>query len=188
MKGKWKDTFFQKYGIWLLLGLRIYMNTAILLIGGNLGDRVANLQKAIGHIAATAGAVIKTSALYQTAPWGSVDQPDYLNQGVEIQTSMDALTLLHTLLDIERQIGRIRQEKWGARVIDIDLIFFNDEVISLPELKLPHPRMHLRQFVLVPLTEIVPGYMHPLLHKTVRQLQQECPDDLSAVKLSTQSH
>lgn len=163
------------------------MNTAILLIGGNLGDRVANLQNAVALIGASAGAVVKTSALYQTAPWGSVDQPDYLNQAVEIQTSMDALTLLHTLLDIERRIGRIRQEKWGARVIDIDLIFFNDEILSLPELKLPHPRMHLRQFVLVPLTEIVPDYQHPVLHKTVRQLQQECSDDLSAVKLSTQN-
>ncbi|WP_078671372.1 2-amino-4-hydroxy-6-hydroxymethyldihydropteridine diphosphokinase [Chitinophaga eiseniae] len=163
------------------------MNTAILLIGGNLGDRVANLQQAVALIGASAGEVLKTSALYQTAPWGSVDQPDYLNQGIEIQTSMDALTLLHTLLDIERRIGRIRQEKWGARVIDIDLIFFNDEILSLPELKLPHPRMHLRQFVLVPLAEIVPDYLHPVLHKTVRQLQQDCPDDLSAVKLSTQS-
>ncbi|WP_212003146.1 2-amino-4-hydroxy-6-hydroxymethyldihydropteridine diphosphokinase [Chitinophaga sp. HK235] len=161
------------------------MNTAILLIGGNLGDRIANLQKAIQYIAAEAGEVIKTSALYQTAPWGSVDQPDYLNQGLEIHTTLDALTLLHTLLGIERRIGRIRQEKWGARVIDIDLIFFNSEIVSLPELKLPHPRMHLRQFVLVPLNEIVPDYLHPVLHKTVRQLQQECPDDLSALKLNT---
>lgn len=160
--------------------LEIYMNTAILLIGGNLGNRTGNLQKAVQLIAATAGEVIQTSALYQTAPWGAVDQPDYLNQGVEIRTSLDALTLLHTLLEIERKIGRIRQEKWGARVIDIDLIFFNDSIHSLPELKVPHPRMHLRQFVLVPLLEIIPDYMHPVLHKTVRELAATCPDTLPA--------
>ncbi|WP_142682941.1 2-amino-4-hydroxy-6-hydroxymethyldihydropteridine diphosphokinase [Chitinophaga polysaccharea] len=156
------------------------MNTAILLIGGNLGDRTGNLQKAVQLIAQTAGEVVQTSALYQTAPWGAVDQPDYLNQGVEIRTSLDALTLLHTLLEIERKIGRIRQEKWGARVIDIDLIFFNDSIHSLPELKVPHPRMHLRQFVLVPLMEIIPDYMHPVLHKTVRELAASCPDTLPA--------
>ncbi|WP_209861196.1 2-amino-4-hydroxy-6-hydroxymethyldihydropteridine diphosphokinase [Chitinophaga sp. OAE865] len=156
------------------------MNTAILLIGGNLGDRTGNLQKAVQLIAQTAGEVVQTSALYQTAPWGAVDQPDYLNQGVEIRTPLDALTLLHTLLEIERKIGRIRQEKWGARVIDIDLIFFNDSIHSLPELKIPHPRMHLRQFVLVPLMEIIPDYMHPVLHKTVRELAASCPDTLPA--------
>ncbi|WP_089895356.1 2-amino-4-hydroxy-6-hydroxymethyldihydropteridine diphosphokinase [Chitinophaga arvensicola] len=154
------------------------MNTAILLIGGNLGDRTGNLQKAVQLIAENAGEVLQTSALYQTAPWGAVDQPDYLNQGVEIRTSLDALTLLHTLLEIERKIGRIRQEKWGSRVIDIDLIFFNGEVHSLAELKVPHPRMHLRQFVLVPLLEIVPDYVHPVLHKTVRELAASTPDTL----------
>ncbi|NLR58747.1 2-amino-4-hydroxy-6-hydroxymethyldihydropteridine diphosphokinase [Chitinophaga polysaccharea] len=156
------------------------MNTAILLIGGNLGDRTGNLQQAVHLIQETAGEVVKTSALYQTAPWGAVDQPDYLNQGLEIRTNMDALTLLHTLLEIERKIGRIRQQKWGSRVIDIDLIFFNDSVISLPELKVPHPRMQLRQFVLVPLLEIVPDYVHPGLHQTVRELAASCTDTLPA--------
>jgi len=160
------------------LSPEIYMNTAILLIGGNLGDRTSNLEKAVQLITETAGEVVRTSALYQTAPWGAVDQPDYLNQGVEIRTAMDALTLLHTLLEIERKIGRIRQEKWGSRVIDIDLIFFNDSIINLPELRLPHPRMQLRQFVLVPLLEIVPDYVHPVLHKTVKELAESCPDTL----------
>ncbi|MCW3464093.1 2-amino-4-hydroxy-6-hydroxymethyldihydropteridine diphosphokinase [Chitinophaga nivalis] len=159
------------------------MNTAILLIGGNLGDRTANLQQAVAALAETAGEIIKVSALYQTAPWGVVDQPDYLNQGVVLHTQMDALTLLHTLLETERKIGRTRQEKWGSRIIDIDMIFFNDEVISLPALKIPHPRMHLRQFVLVPLAEIIPDYMHPVLHKTVSELQRSCQDLLPAERL-----
>lgn len=158
--------------------LEIYMNTAILLIGGNLGDRSRNLQKAVELIAATAGEILKISALYQTAPWGAVEQPDYLNQAIELRTSLDALTLLHTLLEIERKIGRIRQEKWGSRVIDIDLIFYGDSIISLPDLKVPHPQMQFRQFVLVPLLEIIPGYMHPALHKTVRELAAICPDEL----------
>jgi 2-amino-4-hydroxy-6-hydroxymethyldihydropteridine diphosphokinase len=152
------------------------MNTAILLIGGNLGDRTGNLRKAAELIAESAGEIIQISALYQTAPWGHVEQPDYLNQGLEIHTELDALTLLHTLLEIERTIGRVRQEKWGARVIDIDLIFFNDSIMNLPELKLPHPRMHLRQFVLVPLNEIVPNYVHPVLQQTVSYLAAHCED------------
>ncbi|MFB6454878.1 2-amino-4-hydroxy-6-hydroxymethyldihydropteridine diphosphokinase [Chitinophaga sp. Hz27] len=159
------------------------MNTAILLIGGNLGDPEINLAKAVQLINEQAGQVVKQSALYQTAPWGVVDQPDYLNQALVINTMQDGLTLLHTLLDIERTIGRVRQEKWGSRVIDIDMIFFNDEIISFPELKIPHPRMHLRQFVLVPLQEIIPNHVHPVLHKTVSELLLSCPDDLPANKL-----
>ncbi|HVI47761.1 MAG TPA: 2-amino-4-hydroxy-6-hydroxymethyldihydropteridine diphosphokinase [Chitinophaga sp.] len=159
------------------------MNTAILLIGGNLGDRTGNLRKAAELIAENAGRIEKISSLYQTAPWGSVDQPDYLNQGIQISTDMHTLTLLHTLLEIERKIGRIRQEKWGSRVIDVDMIFFNDEVISLPELRIPHPRMQLRQFVLVPLMEIIPDFVHPVLHKTVRELQASCEDHLPAIKI-----
>lgn len=164
------------------MGFEIYMNTAILLIGGNLGDRTGNLEKAVQLINETAGEVVNTSSLYQTAPWGAVDQPDYLNQAVAIRTTMDALTLLHTLLEIERKIGRIRQEKWGSRVIDIDLIFFNDSILSLPELKIPHPQMQLRQFVLVPLNEIVPDYVHPVLHKTVQELADICPDTLPVTR------
>lgn len=160
----------------------IYMNTAILLIGGNLGDREANLAKAVQLIGKIAE-VKKVSALYQTAPWGSVDQPDYLNQALLISTPLDALTLLHTLLDIERQIGRIRQEKWGSRVIDIDMIFFNSDVISLPELKIPHPRLHLRNFVLIPLQEIVPDHMHPVFRKTVQELADASIDQLPVTKL-----
>ncbi|WP_106529207.1 2-amino-4-hydroxy-6-hydroxymethyldihydropteridine diphosphokinase [Chitinophaga niastensis] len=158
------------------------MNTAILLIGGNLGDRTGNLHQAVQLIAATAGKIGKISALYQTAPWGAVDQPDYLNQALQLHTELDALTLLHTLLEIERKIGRIRQEKWGSRLIDIDLIFFNEEIISLPELKIPHPQMQFRQFVLVPLQEIIPDFVHPVLLKTINELHSICPDDLPVIR------
>ncbi|ASZ12076.1 2-amino-4-hydroxy-6-hydroxymethyldihydropteridine diphosphokinase [Chitinophaga pendula] len=164
------------------------MNTAILLIGGNLGDRVANLQEAVSRIDRIAGKVVKTSALYETAPWGNVQQPDYLNQALEVETSLDALPLLRTLLEIETEIGRIRRQKWGARVIDIDMIFFNQEVIDLPELKVPHPRMAARQFVLVPLQEIIPHWVHPVLQEDITTLLAQCPDELPAKKLDIQAH
>jgi len=161
------------------------MNTAILLIGGNLGNRTQHLQQAVQLIDQQAGKVIKASALYETAPWGNVQQPDYLNQALQISTSLEPLPLLHTLLKIERDIGRIRQEKWGARVIDIDIIFYNDQVISLPELKLPHPRMQLRQFVLVPLNEILPDWEHPVLHQPVHALLASCKDENPVRRLAS---
>ncbi|WP_298737620.1 2-amino-4-hydroxy-6-hydroxymethyldihydropteridine diphosphokinase [uncultured Chitinophaga sp.] len=159
------------------------MNTAILLIGGNLGNRTENLQLAVQSIHQQAGKVIKASALYETAPWGNVQQPDYLNQALQIETSLPPLDLLHTTMNIERTIGRIRQEKWGARVIDIDIIFYNNEVISLPELKLPHPRMQYRRFVLAPLNEIVPELVHPVLKQDIRTLLAECKDELPVKKV-----
>lgn len=162
------------------------MNKAILLIGGNLGNRTAHLREAVQQINRQAGKVEMTSALYETAPWGQVQQPDYLNQALLVSTDMDPLTLLHTILEIERHIGRIRQEKWGARVIDIDIIFYNDAIISLPELKIPHPQLQNRQFVLVPLQEILPDWQHPVLHKTVRELLALCTDELTAKKMEGQ--
>jgi 2-amino-4-hydroxy-6-hydroxymethyldihydropteridine diphosphokinase len=160
------------------------MNTAILLIGGNLGNRPENLRQATQLIHQQAGPVMRMSALYETAPWGNVTQPDYLNQALQISTQLEPLPLLHTLMSIERSIGRIRQQKWGARVIDIDMIFYDQVVLSLPELKLPHPRMQYRRFVLVPLNEIAPDWMHPVLHQDVRTLLQECKDELPAVKFN----
>jgi len=158
------------------------MNKAILLIGGNLGDRTGHLQQAVAQIDKQAGRVEKISSLYETAAWGDVEQPDYLNQALLVSTEMDARTLLHTVLDIEHQIGRIRRQKWGARVIDIDIIFFNDEVINEPDLKIPHPQMPFRQFVLVPLQEILPEWQHPVLHQSVSTLLNHCTDKLPARK------
>lgn len=164
------------------------MNKAILLIGGNLGDRIETLQQAVMQIDKRAGRVEKKSGLYETAAWGHVQQPDYLNQALEIATALDAQTLLETVLDIERQLGRVRQQKWGARVIDIDIIFYNDAVIDTPSLKVPHPQMAFRQFVLVPMAEIVPNWIHPVLNKPVSALLAECPDTLPAQKHRLQEH
>ncbi|MGX5816965.1 2-amino-4-hydroxy-6-hydroxymethyldihydropteridine diphosphokinase [Chitinophaga lutea] len=164
------------------------MNTAILLIGGNMGDRVRHLQEAVALIGRKAGKVTMESALYETAPWGGVDQPDYLNQALKIETPLQAPALLELLLSIEREIGRIRRTKWGARVIDIDLLFYNNEVITLPQLKIPHPQLQNRRFVLEPLNEIVPGWMHPILQLTVAQLLEACPDPLPVHKFADAAH
>ena len=158
------------------------MNKAILLIGGNLGDRTDHLKQAVEQISMLVGKVENISALYETAAWGVVEQPDYLNQGLVVSTELDAITLLHTVLEIERNIGRIRQQKWGARVIDIDIIFYNNDIINLPELKIPHPQLQFRQFVLIPLQEIIPEWQHPILHKTIDTLLTQCTDPLPAKK------
>lgn len=158
------------------------MNTAILLIGGNLGNRSQNLRQAITLLGSTAGTVVQTSSLYETAPWGGVKQPNYLNQALVIQTRLTAPALLEVMMDIEKQIGRVRKEKWGSRVIDIDMIFFNAEVINLPQLKVPHPQMANRLFVLVPLCEIMPDFIHPVLQQPLSHLLQICPDHLPVHK------
>jgi 2-amino-4-hydroxy-6-hydroxymethyldihydropteridine diphosphokinase len=158
------------------------MNKAILLIGGNLGDRTGHLQQAVEQINKQVGKVEKISALYETAAWGHVEQPDYLNQALLVSTGMDARTLLQTVLAIEHNIGRIRRQKWGARVIDIDIIFYNDAIINESDLKIPHPQMQFRQFVLVPLKEIIPDWQHPVLHQSVSTLLENCTDTLPAIK------
>ncbi|ACU63261.1 2-amino-4-hydroxy-6-hydroxymethyldihydropteridine diphosphokinase [Chitinophaga pinensis] len=158
------------------------MNKAILLIGGNLGDRTGHLREAVEQIDKQVGRVEKQSSLYETAAWGVAGQPDYLNQALLVSTEMDARTLLNTVLAIEHNIGRVRRQKWGARVIDIDVIFFNDAVINEPDLKIPHPQMQFRQFVLVPLMEILPDWEHPVLHQSVSTLLANCTDQLPASK------
>jgi len=165
-----------------------YMNTAILLIGGNMGDRPKFLQQAASLIAARAGHILRESTMYETAPWGDVQQPDYLNQALVVETTMEAPLLLDVLLEIEKEIGRVRRQKWGSRVIDIDMIFFNNEVITLPQLKVPHPQMQNRRFVLAPLQEIIPQWVHPILQLTVEQLLEACPDPLPALKYAVPLH
>ncbi|MFC4211142.1 2-amino-4-hydroxy-6-hydroxymethyldihydropteridine diphosphokinase [Pedobacter lithocola] len=157
---------------------------AYLLLGGNLGDRQKNLQLAIELLEKEAGEVLSVSSIYETAAWGKEDQPDFLNQAVEISTKFNALQLLNIALEIELKLGRIRKEKWGERLIDIDLILFGNEVINIEgKLQIPHPQMQNRGFVMKPLAEIAPNVKHPILGKTILEIAENILDDLDVVKL-----
>jgi 2-amino-4-hydroxy-6-hydroxymethyldihydropteridine diphosphokinase len=160
------------------------MNTAYIIIGGNLGDRKHNLQHAIHTIKEKAGIVNKLSSIYETEPWGVLGQPDYYNQVIELGTHLDAVTLMNTLQTIETEMGRQRTTKYNSRNIDIDILFFNNDIIHTGHLQIPHPRLHLRKFVLIPLAEIAPEYIHPVLNKSIRQLIAECIDKAEVKKIA----
>jgi 2-amino-4-hydroxy-6-hydroxymethyldihydropteridine diphosphokinase len=160
------------------------MNLAYLITGGNLGDRVANLETSIRHLEINAGRLLQASAIYQTAAWGMEDQPDFLNQVLLLQTSLAPTDLLQSMLQIERQMGRIREAKYGPRTIDIDLLLYNQVVMNEPHLTLPHPRFHLRRFALQPLADLAPSLLHPVLHQTIGHLLLHCADPLNVKKYS----
>lgn len=160
------------------------MNKAYLSLGSNEGDREQWLQQALALIGSRCGTVVKTSPIYQTAAWGNNDQPDFLNMVLQLETTMNELQLLNAILDIEISLGRRRTVKWGPRTIDIDLLFYNDEVIHVPGLTVPHPFIHERRFILAPLADIAPQHVHPILHKTIAQLLTECKDDLEVHRLN----
>ena len=154
------------------------MNISFLLIGGNDGDRAVNLAKALENLEQSGCRILRRSSLYETAPWGKTDQNDFLNQAVQVQTSLDAHALIKTLLEIEEKMGRKRLEKYGSRIIDIDILFFNDDIIHSPGLIIPHPEIQNRRFVLAPMEEIAPDRIHPVLHRSIRELLAVCPDQL----------
>lgn len=156
------------------------MNEAYLILGSNVGNRLNNLKVASELIEIQTGIIKKKSAIYSTQAWGYEDQPDFLNQALLINTLLDAPTLLTKLLDIEKKLGRVRKinEVWMQRTIDIDILFFNAEIINIPDLTIPHPHLQNRKFVLTPLVEIANNYIHPILNKSIQTLMQECTDKL----------
>lgn len=154
------------------------INNAYLLTGGNMGDRKSTLAKALAQIEAYCGPVIKASSLYETAAWGKNDQPLFLNQALQIETTFNARQLLRHVLAIEKNIGRVREERYGPRIIDIDILLFNQEIHNYPLLKLPHPELVNRRFALTPLAEIAPALLHPVYNKTIAALLADCTDEL----------
>jgi len=149
-----------------------------LLLGGNLGDRILYLQQARASIAAQVGPITCNSKLYETAAWGKTDQPPFLNQVLEVQTALTPEQVLQSINAIEQELGRVRQEHWGSRVIDIDILFYDNLVLQTQRLTIPHPQLHLRRFTLMPLAEIAPDLVHPVLGKSIKELLEECEDDL----------
>ncbi|MGN8055844.1 2-amino-4-hydroxy-6-hydroxymethyldihydropteridine diphosphokinase [Pedobacter sp. 22163] len=168
----------------MMLNKALEYSTAYLLLGGNLGDREGNLKKAIELLNDKIGNVIAISSLYETAAWGKTDQPAFLNQAVSLQTRLTALEVLERALSIEQELGRVRKDKWGERLIDIDLILFGDEIINIPDkLQVPHPHMQDRKFVMEPLAEIAPGVIHPLMGETMLDICRNITDPLEVKKL-----
>ena len=148
-----------------------------LLLGSNMGDKRQQLTTAIDKISIE-NKIITKSAIYETSAWGNTNQPSFYNQVIRINTSLNPQELLAHLLSIELQMGRIRKEKWGQRVIDIDIIYYNDQIISSHQLSIPHPEIQNRKFTLIPLVEIAPRFEHPLLKKNQKELLGLCKDTL----------
>ncbi len=153
------------------------MNLAYLLIGGNIGDRLANLETARNRIEAKCGPIQNLSAIYETEAWGLKDQAAFYNQALAITTALSPAHLLETILEIEVSMGRKRLIPLGPRNIDIDIIYFNQEIIETDGLIIPHPRLSERNFVLAPLVEIAADFEHPVLKKSNSQLYQACKDN-----------
>lgn len=156
------------------------INKAFLCLGGNIGNRLGYIHEAIDAISKKIGCVCNQSTIYETEAWGTENQQSYLNVCIEIDTSLSAKELIVKLLKIEQELGRVRIEnhQYHARTIDIDILFFNDEIIHNENLIIPHPRLHLRKFVLTPLKDIAGLLLHPILKKTITNLLTECPDSL----------
>lgn len=146
-------------------------------IGSNLGDALENCKRAIQDIAADGrNHLLKCSPFYRTEPVGKKDQAWFINGVIAVETSLGLREFLDFLLDIERKMGRERGERWGPRVIDLDILFFGDKVLNEDGLQVPHPRLHERRFVLVPLNDIASQLEHPLLAKTISQIISELPE------------
>ena len=144
-------------------------------IGSNIGNRQENCREAVRQLGLRGVKVVKQSSMIETEPWGVADQPRFINMAVEAETDYAPETLFTALKEIEAAMGRTEAVRWGPRVIDLDILFYDDMVLDTPELKIPHPYLHERDFVLIPLAEIAPEKIHPVLQKSVRRLCSDLP-------------
>lgn len=152
------------------------MHICYLSLGSNLGKKQANLELALAEIKKDVGEVSRISSIYETEAWGVVNQDNYFNIIAEVKTLLLPLDLISKILAIETRMGRIRDKKWESRIIDIDIIFYENYLITTDNLTIPHPFLEKRNFVLEPLTELSPEFIHPRLRKSIFQLSAECTD------------
>jgi 2-amino-4-hydroxy-6-hydroxymethyldihydropteridine diphosphokinase len=159
------------------------MNTIYLLLGSNMGNSNEQLLLAQKNIEDCIGKITLSSSLYSTAPWGNTNQADFLNQVLIVETPLTAVKVLKSVLAIEKKMGRVRTIKNAPRIIDIDILFFNNDIIKTKNLTVPHPEIQNRRFVLTPIAELTPNFIHPVLKKTIQQLLIECKDELNVQKI-----
>lgn len=155
------------------------MNTAYLLLGANIGNPVQQLQDARAEITDRIGPITQASNLYESEAWGVEDQPIFLNQVIQVETEHTVQRVLQDIMKIEILLGRIRGQRWGSRIIDIDILYFNSEIVHEEDLQVPHPYIQERNFTLIPLVEIAADYIHPIFKKSNTELLQESTDPLN---------
>lgn len=160
------------------------MNIVYILTGGNLGNRLLNMKQAESYLQNEIGEIIKSSMMYETAAWGNNNQPDFYNQVHIIKTNLSAQHVMQSVLVIEEKMGRVRTFKNAARIIDIDILFFNNDIINIANLVVPHPEIANRRFVLEPLNELSPQFIHPVLHKSIADLLSTCEDVLKVTAVT----
>ncbi|MFC4871263.1 2-amino-4-hydroxy-6-hydroxymethyldihydropteridine diphosphokinase [Negadavirga shengliensis] len=154
------------------------MDRVVLGIGGNLGDREALLKDAVRHLESKMR-IVKKSSIYETAAWGGNSSLPYLNQVVVMETGMSPEEVLDFVQEVEQQHGRVRNERWGDRTMDIDILYFGKQIIHTDRLQVPHPRLPHRNFVLKPLAEVLPDFLHPKNGLSQKELLERCGDTLS---------
>lgn len=159
-------------------------HTAYLLLGSNLGNRKQILKNAATNIEAKIGSISVYSSIYETLAWGFEEQPAFLNQVIVVTTKLNPHQLLSTINNIETELGRVRHEKWGERLIDIDILYFDNLIVNTENLVIPHPEIANRRFTLIPLVEIAARFTHPILGKTQTELLANCKDELEVKKIS----
>lgn len=159
------------------------MPSVYLLTGSNVGNSLQYLSLASALISQQVGTIQHQSAYYKTAPWGNTEQQDFLNQVLQVITPLKPAELIQKVLQIELDMGRVRTHKWAPRVIDIDVLFYDSDVIDMPGLTVPHPLLHERRFTLIPLCEIAPNFVHPLKKLTINELLINCTDQSVVEKL-----
>lgn len=159
------------------------MNTLYILLGANLGEPAVQLNNAQRLVRNLIGEVLLTSSIYESDAWGVTDQPVFLNQILKVVTALSAVDCLERCQQIENQLGRVRELKWGARIIDVDILYYNDEIIQLEQLTIPHPYIQMRNFTLYPLVEIAPDFVHPVLRETNKALLRLSKDTLHVRKI-----